>query len=99
MMEGLPSIDENTVVSAVPGPVSHLNNINADPSSLEGANKLPCGLCGFIGCDLRIQGCGCHFHTVRLIGIWMTHISFSGYPVPYLSFGQSFTEVLRVAAP
>ena len=84
MMECLPSIDENTIVSAVTGPVSHLNNINADPSSLEGANKLPCGLCGFIGCDLKIQGCGCHFHTVRLIGIWITLISFSGYPVPYL---------------
>lgn len=24
---------------------------------------LPCGKCGYNGCDLRIEGCGCSFHT------------------------------------
>src|SRR5210317_528942 len=57
-MSGLELLDADVGVMAA-NPASVFGNI-----AMNGDEYVRCNRCGFGGCDVRVQGCGCTLHAV-----------------------------------
>lgn len=57
-MSGLDLLDADVGVMA-PNPAAVFGNI-----AMNGDEYVRCNRCGFGGCDVRVQGCGCTLHAV-----------------------------------
>lgn len=57
-MSGLDLLDADVGVMA-PNPAAVFGNI-----AMNGDEYVRCNRCGYGGCDVRVQGCGCTLHSV-----------------------------------